>query len=76
MCNLETSWADEKMKLEDIDAILIRLEEMKEDNLIEIYEDKLVIKESARMFVRNVCMAFDLRLAQSEPEGRIFSMTI
>jgi len=28
------------------------------------------------MFVRNVCMAFDLRLAKSTPEGRIFSMTI
>ena len=76
MCNLETSWDKEEMKLKDIDVILARLTEMKEDNLIEIYEDKLVVKESARMFVRNVCMAFDLRLAKSQPEGRIFSMTI
>ena len=76
MCNLETSWADDKLKLNNMNEILERLEEMKEDNLIEIYEDKLVVKESARMFVRNVCMAFDLRLASAKPEGKIFSMTI
>jgi oxygen-independent coproporphyrinogen-3 oxidase len=76
MCNLETSWEDESMKLKDIDEIVERLTEMKDDNLIEIYENKLVVKEDSRMFVRNVCMAFDLRLAKAKPEGRIFSMTI
>ncbi len=76
MCNLETSWADESMKLTRLDEILERLDEMKADELIEIFEDKLVVKESSRMFVRNVCMAFDLRLADAKPEGKIFSMTI
>jgi len=76
MCNLETSWEDDKMKLKNIDEILERLNEMNDDNLIDIYENKLVVKESSRMFVRNVCMAFDLHLAKSTPEGRIFSMTI
>ena len=76
MCNLETSWEDESMRLSNLDEILERLSEMKADNLIEIYEHKLVVKESARMFVRNVCMAFDLRLANAKPEGQVFSMTI
>jgi len=76
MCNLETSWEHDDMKLDTIDEILKRLDEMKKDGLIEIYENKLVVKESARMFVRNVCMAFDLRLAENQPEGKIFSMTI
>ncbi|CAA6812573.1 MAG: Coproporphyrinogen III oxidase, oxygen-independent (EC [uncultured Sulfurovum sp.] len=76
MCTLETSWADDSMKLNNIDEILKRLTEMKEDNLIEIYDNKLVVKESSRMFVRNVCMAFDLHLVGSNPESRIFSMTI
>lgn len=76
MCNLETSWEDDSMKLDAMPEILERLKEMKEDDLIEIYENKLVVKESARMFVRNVCMAFDLRLAENQPEGKIFSMTI
>jgi len=76
MCHLETSWEEESMKLASIDEILERLNEMKEDNLIEVYENRLVVKESSRMFVRNVCMAFDLHLAKSMPESRIFSMTI
>ncbi len=76
MCNLETSWQDEDLRLDDIDAVLARLDEMKADNLIEIHENGIVVKESARMFVRNVCMAFDLRLAASQPQGQIFSMTI
>jgi oxygen-independent coproporphyrinogen-3 oxidase len=76
MCNLETSWEDEKMKIEEIDSVIERLSEMQVDELIEIEEKSLKVKESARMFVRNVCMAFDLRLAGSQPEGRIFSMTI
>ena len=76
MCNLETSWADDSMKLSQMPDIITRLKEMDEDNLIEIYADKLIVKESSRMFVRNVCMAFDLRLSVSQPEGKIFSMTI
>jgi oxygen-independent coproporphyrinogen-3 oxidase len=76
MCNLETSWEDESMKLANIDEIIQRLDEMKKDGLIELGTDRLVVKESARMFVRNVCMAFDLRLARNQPEGKIFSMTI
>ena len=44
----------------NMNDILKRLKEMKEDSLIEIYEDKLVLKESVPMFGRNVCMAFDL----------------
>lgn len=65
MCNLETSWEEDEMKIESINEILARLDEMKKDGLIEVYENKLVVKESARMFVRNVCMAFDLRLAEN-----------
>ncbi len=76
MCNLETSWEEDFMKLESIDEILERLKEMSKDDLIEVYENKLVVKESSRMFVRNVCMAFDLHLAKSMPKSRIFSMTI
>lgn len=76
MCNLETSWEDTSMKLANMDEIIQRLDEMKKDDLIELSPDKLTVKESARMFVRNVCMAFDLRLARNQPEGKIFSMTI
>ena len=75
MCNLETNW---KFGLSPNikDEIIHRLKEIVEDGLLEVNDDKLIVKEEGRMFVRNICMAFDLRLIQSQPETRIFSMTI
>ncbi len=75
MCNLETKWND-KLSIETRKNIIYRLQEMVEDDLLEIFDDKIVVKEKGRMFVRNICMAFDLKLIDKKPETRIFSMTI
>ena len=75
MCHLETEW-NLGLDPEVRDQILGRLEEMFEDGIIESQGNKLIVKESGRMFVRNICMAFDLRLIENKPETRIFSMTI
>jgi len=75
MCNLETEWnlgLDQEIK----SGILERLKEIFDDGLIETSGNKLIVKEKGRMFVRNICMAFDLRLIDNKPETRIFSMTI
>ena len=75
MCNLETSWnlgLDELTRKE----ILSRLKEIIDDGLIQVDQDKIKVKEEGRMFVRNICMAFDLRLIENKPDTRIFSMTI
>lgn len=75
MCNLETEWnlgLDQDIK----SAILERLSEMFEDGLVILSGDKLLVPEKGRMFVRNICMAFDLKLIDNKPETRIFSMTI
>ncbi|WP_196891501.1 oxygen-independent coproporphyrinogen III oxidase [Aureivirga marina] len=76
MCNLETSWEDEKLQFEELPMCLDLLQEMKEDGLLEIHENGLKVHEEGRMFIRNICMAFDLRLIENKPETRIFSMTI
>jgi oxygen-independent coproporphyrinogen-3 oxidase len=75
MCNLETEWnlgLDPDIK----SAILERLSEMFEDGLVKTSGNKLIVPEKGRMFVRNICMAFDLKLIDNKPETRIFSMTI
>jgi oxygen-independent coproporphyrinogen-3 oxidase len=75
MCNLETEWnlgLDKDTK----DAIILRLKEIFDDGLVESHDNKLIVKEKGRMFVRNICMAFDLKLINNKPETRIFSMTI
>ena len=75
MCHLETEWT---LGLTDNqrNEILGRLTEMFDDDLIETSGNKLVVKEKGRMYVRNICMAFDLRLLENKPQTRIFSMTI
>ncbi len=75
MCNLETEWSyglDESTKK----GIVKRLESLIDDGLLDITDNKVKVKEEGRMFVRNICMAFDLRLIENKPETRIFSMTI
>ena len=75
MCHLQTELLEEDLLME-LPEILIRLEEMKKDDLIEIKENSLKITEKGRPFVRNICMAFDLRLQRKKPETRLFSMTV
>lgn len=76
MCNLETSWKEINMQLPEMPEILERLEELKQDRLIEIKDDHLLVTEKGRTFVRNIAMAFDLRLIRKQPQTRIFSMTV
>lgn len=76
MCNLETSWEGEKMQINNIERIKIMLEDMIDDGLIEFKENGLIVKEEGRPYVRNVCMTFDKRMIDNQPETRIFSMTI
>ncbi|MGI0105199.1 oxygen-independent coproporphyrinogen III oxidase [Salinimicrobium sp. WS361] len=76
MCNLETSWKDDAMKFPELPEVLISLKEMEADGLLEFGDEKLIIKETGRPFVRNICMAFDLLLQRNKPETRLFSMTV
>lgn len=75
MCHLETEW-NHGLTEEQKNAILDRLQELFDDDILETSGNKLIVKEKGRMFVRNVCMAFDLRLIENKPQTRIFSMTI
>jgi oxygen-independent coproporphyrinogen-3 oxidase len=76
MCLLETSWEHEEMKLQSMPEIISRLQEMQNDQLITFKDDLLKVTKKGRTFVRNIAMAFDLRLVRNQPESRIFSMTI
>ena len=75
MCNLDTSW-EEEIEHIDFNKILNSLQEMENDQLIERYENQIKVTEKGRAFVRNICMAFDLRLQRKSPGRQLFSMTI
>lgn len=76
MCHFETSWERQDSQFPELESCLLKLSEMEADGLVELGKNKLVVPEHARPFVRNICMAFDLRLLRDAPETRIFSMTI
>ncbi len=76
MCILETSWENEKMYLPEMPEIIDRLQEMRKDGLVDLGDKYLKVTEKGRAFVRNIAMAFDLRMMRNQPESRIFSMTI
>lgn len=74
MCHFESDWkaGDALLKTE----VTERLEEMLHDQLVEISDEKITITEAGKPFVRNVCMAFDLRMLRNKPSTQLFSMTI
>lgn len=76
MCGFSTSWAEQEMQFADIDQVVAQLKEMQQDQLIEVTDSSVTILDQGKPFVRNICMAFDLRLKRKMPENRIFSMTI
>jgi oxygen-independent coproporphyrinogen-3 oxidase len=64
------------MQFPEIDEVISRLEEMENDGLLEISDYKITVTEKGKPFIRNICMAFDLRLKRKAPQTQLFSMTI
>lgn len=74
MCHFET-------RLEDLDLdtqlnIKNDLAEFEADQLLTIEGDYIKVKPTGKAFIRNICMAFDLRLKAKQTESQLFSMTI
>lgn len=76
MCHFETFWNEKEMVFPEIPSVINQLEEMKNDGLITIKNTSIHVTEKGKPFVRNLCMAFDLRLKRKTPETKLFSMTI
>lgn len=76
MCRHETHWCETAGKQPYFQGIVERLAPMVEDGLVEIGGCGMRVTENGRHFVRNICMAFDLRLAAKQPERVIFSATV
>lgn len=75
MCHFETNW-DNELYFDEIEMIKKDLNEMIADELMTINGTTLQVLEKGKPFVRNICMAFDLRLKRNVPDKQLFSMTI
>jgi oxygen-independent coproporphyrinogen-3 oxidase len=76
MCTFETSWTDAMGYFETLPQVIDDLAEMQADGLLQITSGKLMVTDAGKAFVRNICMAFDLRLKRKSPETKLFSMTV
>lgn len=76
MCNFETSWSKMEEEMINFDQIIKELKEFKNDGLLEYTDYSVKVHDKGRVFIRNICMAFDLRLKRAKPQTKLFSMTI
>ncbi|EAZ94658.1 coproporphyrinogen III oxidase [Flavobacteria bacterium BAL38] len=76
MCQFSTSWKDKSLDFSELTTVLESLKEMEDDGLLTIQNESITVTEKGKPFVRNICMAFDLRLIKKAPETKLFSMTI
>ena len=53
-----------------------QLKPLKEDGFVDIYNNKLEVTELGQIFIRNICMCFDLYLHESKSRENKFSKTI
>jgi len=76
MCRFETSWRDAGLYFDGLDNIFSELQELENDGLLVLSPNTIKVTEAGKPFVRNICMAFDMRMKRATPETQIFSMTI
>lgn len=79
MTQMNTSWENKKdptLYTPYLDVISEKLSELSRDGLVKLTTTSCEITEPGRAFLRNICMAFDARLARKAPQTKLFSQTI
>jgi oxygen-independent coproporphyrinogen III oxidase len=81
MCNFNVRKDDVRERFgvdfdDYLGASLARLDEVREAGFVELDDDGLRVTPEGRLFVRNVCMAFDRYLMDKEQEKPVFSRTV
>jgi oxygen-independent coproporphyrinogen-3 oxidase len=76
MTRLETQWEQPTDYTAYVKTAVERLSEPAADGLVTLAADGCRVTESGRAFLRNICMAFDARLARRMPEKALFSRTV
>ena len=76
MTKFETDLSKTSLNIATLNQIYKNLETFIEDDLISINNYKVKVKPEAKAFIRNICMAFDMRMFRKKPDTQLFSMTI
>lgn len=76
MTRFHTDWNPRELYTEFLETVPDKLSEFERDGLVSLTGRKLSVTDEGRPFLRNICMAFDARLARKAPETRLFSQTV
>lgn len=76
MTRFETSWGSPELHVPFLDSVAGRLNELRDDELVRLTNTTCKVTHAGRPFLRNICMAFDARLANDAPAEKLFSRTI
>jgi len=76
MTRFTTDWSAPELSVPYLDTVHERLTEMRRDGLVLLGQRSCSITEAGRPFLRNICMAFDARLARKDAGLKLFSRTI
>lgn len=76
MCTGQTTWNHHIEPSAALFEGIERLEPLAQDGLIELFSWGLIVTETGKRFLRNICMALDARLWSDKPATQLFSMAI
>ncbi len=76
MTQFNTDWQHSSVATDYLAGVGERLAELARDGLVELTAQGCRVRERGKPFLRNVCMAFDARLARRTPDSTLFSKTV
>lgn len=76
ICRYETSWRNPQLQTPFLEKSRELLAGMQDDGLVELSAEGAAVTETGKMFIRNICTAFDARLHARLPDTRVFSRSV
>lgn len=76
MTRFETDWTEPEAYVPYLDSVAAKLIEPRLDGLARISANRCRITPDGKAFLRNICMAFDARLARKTDNSHQFSRTV
>lgn len=76
MTRSETDWSDAAEYVPYLDTVAAQLVEPRLDGLVRLRGKRCEITPDGKAFLRNICMAFDARLARKTDNSHQFSRTV
>jgi oxygen-independent coproporphyrinogen-3 oxidase len=76
MTRFETDWSDPAVYVPYLDTVAPKLVEPRLDGLMRLRGQHCEITPDGKAFLRNICMAFDARLARKADNSHQFSRTV